>query len=847
MNHVIIMGDYLNHTIARSNKNLPPLPLSEKQTNSVCRLLENGKMEFGNIDLMSLLVTEVSPGLSDSAKIKADFLLEVALGYVEIKGFKKSIAVNLLGTMKGGHCVPPLLDLLRDVDTAQAAYYALSRIILITKTEFAEVVKMSKLGNSFASKLLVKWSNAEWFEERPPMPEEIKLRVFKVDGKTNTDDLSPATEAHTRADIPLHAQSMLSSKGDDVLPSLLAMRKGDLPLAFVGDDLWAGSSRKSAGNSFQWNCGDDIPFVPAKRTGGVVIANNLAPIGFDTLRDSGGIPIRADVSKFKTGDVIVVKPYEGVIEDEEGNILSTFDMPKTLPDEYRAGGRLNLIMGKELTNLARSFHSIEPSDTFIESDVPLDTGKGYTLAQKLIGKACGLPGVRAGQYVEPSVSTVASQDTTGKMTRDELIELCCAEFSSETLFMQSFCHTAAVPKPTDLELHASLPKFVELRKGVALKPGDGVVHTWINRMLVPDELGTGGDSHTRFPLGISFPAGSGLVAFAAMNGKMPIDVPESVLVKFSGSLQPGITLRDAVNAIPYFALKEGLLELGDGAPNVFNGKILEIQGLPDLEVEQAFELTDASAERSAAACAIELHSDSVIRYVESNIVLLHDLIDKGYGCKETLLKRIAKMEEWLENPELLKADDDAEYHTVIEINLDDLAEPVLACPNDPDDVKLLSQVAGTKIDEVFTGSCMTNVGHFRATSTILETASNDLPVKFWAAPPSRMDRAVLDKEGLSDVLNVSGHLEVSGCSLCMGNQKRVANDAVVMSTSTRNFPKRLGNGAQVYLGSAELAGVTAKLGRIPTLQEYMEEVKIIESKASEIYRYHDFTVNGVPV
>jgi len=726
---------------------------------------------------------------------------------------------------------------------ADASVKALSQTILMFDA-FHDVDEKMKAGNVHAKQLIESWANAEWFTNVPKLADEIKVVVFKVDGETNTDDLSPAQEAWSRPDIPLHAKAMLVTKMPDGLKTIETLKQKGLPLAYVGDVVGTGSSRKSAINSVQWFMGNDIPNIPNKRTGGVILGTKIAPIFFNTAEDSGAMPIQCDVSKMQTGDVITIKPYAGQVLNAQGEVISTFELaPTTMPDEVRAGGRIPLIIGRGLTTNARHALGLPASDLFIQSIAPKDTGKGYTLAQKMVGRACGLPegtGVRPGAYCEPKATTVGSQDTTGGMTRDELKELACLGFSAD-LVMQSFCHTAAYPKPVDIKLQHSLPEFMSSRGGVSLRPGDGVIHSWLNRMVLPDTVGTGGDSHTRFPIGISFPAGSGLVAFAAAMGVMPLDMPESVLVRFKGEMQPGITLRDLVNAIPYAAIQEGTLTVGkQGKKNVFNGRILEIEGLPDLKVEQAFEFADASAERSANGCTVKLNKEPVIEFLTSNIVLLQNMIDNGYQDPRTLQRRIASMQAWLAKPELLEADKDAEYAHVIEIDLNTITEPLVACPNDPDDIKPLTAVVGDKIDEVFIGSCMTNIGHYRAAAKVLE-GSGGIPTRLWIAPPTRMDEAQLRDEGVYSVFGVAGaRTEVPGCSLCMGNQARVADKATVFSTSTRNFDNRMGRDARVYLGSAELAAVCAKLGRMPTHAEYLETVGNKLANTAEIYKYLNF-------
>ncbi|OIR04492.1 aconitate hydratase 2 [mine drainage metagenome] len=751
-------------------------------------------------------------------------------------------AVQLLGTMLGGYNVQALVALL-DTPMAEAAVKALSQTILMFDA-FHDVDEKMKAGNLHAKKLMESWASAEWFTNAPVLAEEIKMVVFKVDGETNTDDLSPAQDAWSRPDIPLHAKAMLVNKIPDGLKLIETLKQKGLPLAYVGDVVGTGSSRKSAINSVQWYMGNDIPHIPNKRTGGVILGTKIAPIFFNTAEDSGALPIQCDVSKMQTGDVITIQPFAGKVLNEQGEVISSFELaPSTIADEVRAGGRIPLIIGRGLTTNARLSLGLPASDLFIQATTPKDTGKGYTLAQKMVGRACGLPegkGVRPGSYCEPKATTVGSQDTTGGMTRDELKELACLGFSAD-LVMQSFCHTAAYPKPVDIKLQHSLPEFISSRGGVSLRPGDGVIHSWLNRMVLPDTVGTGGDSHTRFPIGISFPAGSGLVAFAAAMGAMPLDMPESVLVRFKGEMQPGITLRDLVNAIPYAAIQKGELTVGkQGKKNVFNGRILEIEGLPDLKVEQAFEFADASAERSANGCTVKLNKEPVIEFLTSNIVLLQNMIDGGYQDARTLQRRIASMQAWLAKPELLEPDADAEYAHIIEIDLNTITEPLVACPNDPDDIKPLSAVVGDKVDEVFIGSCMTNIGHYRAAARVLEGVAN-IPTRLWIAPPTRMDEAQLRDEGVYAVFGVAGaRTEVPGCSLCMGNQARVADKATVFSTSTRNFDNRMGRDARVYLGSAELAAVCAKLGRMPTHTEYMETVGNKLQNTAEIYQYLNF-------
>ncbi|GAB4302473.1 MAG: bifunctional aconitate hydratase 2/2-methylisocitrate dehydratase [Thiohalomonadaceae bacterium] len=833
-----MLKEYKIHVEQRTAQGLPPLPLDAKQVAALVELLKNppkGEEQF----LADLLTHRVPPGVDDAAYVKAGFLAALAKGEAKSPVIDRRRATELLGTMLGGYNVRALIDLLDDEDMAPIAAQGLAKTLLIFDA-YHDVIHKAKT-NNWAKEVVDAWAAAEWFTSRNTLAESITLTVFKVPGETNTDDLSPASEAWSRPDIPLHAQAMLINKMPGALAIIEKLKKEGRPLAFVGDVVGTGSSRKSAINSVLWHMGEDIPYVPNKRQGGVILGGKIAPIFFNTAEDSGALPIECDVSKLNTGDVITIKPYEGKIVNQNGEVVSTFELkPTTIADEVRAGGRIPLIIGRSLTDKTREALGLKPSDLFTRPVAPKDTGKGYTLAQKMVGKACGVAGVRPGTYCEPRMTTVGSQDTTGAMTRDELKELACLGFSAD-LVMQSFCHTAAYPKPVDIKLHHTLPEFFTTRGGVSLRPGDGVIHSWLNRMLLPDTVGTGGDSHTRFPIGLSFPAGSGLVAFAAALGVMPLDMPESVLVRFKGQMQPGITLRDLVNAIPFVAIQQGLLTVAkEGKKNVFNGRILEIEGLPDLKVEQAFELSDASAERSAAACTVRLNKEPIIEYLQSNITLLKWMIANGYEDQRTLSRRIEAMEAWIANPQLLEPDADAEYAAVIEIDLNEIKEPILACPNDPDDVKPLSAVAGTKIDEVFIGSCMTNIGHYRAAGKVLEKVAN-VPTKLWIAPPTRMDQRQLTEEGYYSIFGKAGaRTEMPGCSLCMGNQARVADNATVISTSTRNFPNRLGKGANVYLSSAELAAVAAMIGRIPTVAEYMEAVKGLEPMAGDIYRYLNF-------
>ena len=831
---------YRQHVEQRAAKGLPPLALDAQQTADLIELLKNPPAGEEKT-LVELFTHRVPAGVDDAAYVKAAFLAAVTKGEAASPLIDGKQAAELLGTMLGGYNIQPLIELLDNDELAAIAVAALSKTLLMFDA-FHDVVEKAQTGNEYAKQVTDAWANADWFTSKPELAEAIQVTVFKVDGESNTDDLSPASEAWSRPDIPLHAKAMLVSKMPDALTKIEELKQKGHPLAYVGDVVGTGSSRKSAINSVLWHMGRDIPYVPNKRQGGVVLGGKIAPIFFNTAEDSGCLPIECDVTKFNMGDVITIKPYAGVIENEAGEVISTFDLkPSTMPDEVRAGGRIPLIIGRSLTDKTREALGLEPSTIFRRPEPPADTGKGFTLAQKMVGKACGVAGVRPGTYCEPRMTTVGSQDTTGAMTRDELKELACLGFSAD-LVMQSFCHTAAYPKPVDIKLQHTLPEFIQNRGGVSLRPGDGVIHSWLNRMILPDTVGTGGDSHTRFPLGISFPAGSGLVAFAAALGVMPQDMPESVLVRFKGEMQPGVTLRDLVNAIPYVAIQQGLLTVEKaGKKNVFSGRVLEIEGLEHLKVEQAFELSDASAERSANGCTVKLGKEPIIEYLQSNITLLKWMIANGYEDKRTLSRRIEAMENLLANPELLTADADAEYAEVIEIDLSEIKEPIVACPNDPDDVKLLSEVENTHIDEVFIGSCMTNIGHFRAAGKVLETFGGTVPTRMWVAPPTRMDEHQLIEEGYYAIFGKAGaRTEMPGCSLCMGNQARVGDNTTVMSTSTRNFPNRLGKDAKVYLGSAELAAVCAQLGKIPTLAEYMEAVKMIDPMAADIYRYLNF-------
>ncbi|GAB6034195.1 bifunctional aconitate hydratase 2/2-methylisocitrate dehydratase [Galenea microaerophila] len=836
----MLLEAYRQHTEERAEQGLPPLPLDAKQTAELVELIKNPP-EGEEAYLLDLLTNHIPPGVDEASYVKASFLADVAKENTQVSLISPEHATFLLGTMLGGYNVQPLIDLLDSQNPAvvEKAIEALSKTLLVYDA-YHDVMEKAKT-NANAQKVVDAWADAEWFEAKPKLPEQITVTVFKVEGETNTDDLSPATAAWSRPDIPLHAKEMLKAKMPEAETVIAELKAKGHPVAFVGDVVGTGSSRKSAMNSVMWHFGQDIPYVPNKRQGGVVLGGKIAPIFFNTAEDSGALPIECDVTQMNMGDVITIYPYEGKITNEAGETISTFELsPETMPDEVRAGGRVPLIIGRGLTDKVRRELGLLVSDKFIRPSDKDDSGKGYTLAQKMVGKACGVEGVRPGTYCEPHMTTVGSQDTTGAMTRDEMKELACLGFSAD-LVMQSFCHTAAYPKPVDIKLQHELPEFMTSRGGVALRPGDGVIHSWLNRLLLPDTVGTGGDSHTRFPIGISFPAGSGLVAFAATLGVMPLDMPESVLVRFKGEMQPGVTLRDLVNAIPYQAIQEGLLTVEKkGKKNVFNGRILEIEGLPDLKVEQAFELSDASAERSANGCVVRLNKEPIIEYLKSNIRLIEWMVENGYQDARTLLRRRDAMQAWIDNPELLEPDADAEYAEVIEIDLNEIKEPIVACPNDPDDVKLLSEVEGAKIDEVFIGSCMTNIGHYRAAGKVLENVSH-VPTCLWIAPPTKMDERELIEEGYYSIFGrVGARTEMPGCSLCMGNQARVAPGATVFSTSTRNFPNRLGDGANVYLGSAELAAVTAALGRIPTVEEYMQHVAELNTMAGEIYRYLQF-------
>ncbi len=842
---------YRQHVAERAALGIPPLPLSAQQTAEVIELLKAppaGEEAF----LLDLISHRVPAGVDDAAKVKASYLAAIALGSEKNALIGRARATELLGTMLGGYNIHPLIELLDDAEVGTVAADALKHTLLMFDA-FHDVQEKAEAGNANAKSVLQSWADAEWFTSKPAVPESLTITVFKVTGETNTDDLSPAPDATTRPDIPLHALAMLKNARDGIVPEEDGKRgpiafieslkdKGHL-VAYVGDVVGTGSSRKSATNSVLWFTGEDIPYIPNKRFGGVCLGSKIAPIFYNTMEDAGALPIELDVSQMRHGDVVELRPYEGKAL-KHGQVIAEFQVKsEVLFDEVRAGGRIPLIIGRGLTAKAREALGLPASSLFRLPQQPADTGKGFTLAQKMVGRACGLPegqGVRPGTYCEPKMTSVGSQDTTGPMTRDELKDLACLGFSAD-LVMQSFCHTAAYPKPVDVKTHHTLPDFISTRGGISLRPGDGIIHSWLNRMLLPDTVGTGGDSHTRFPIGISFPAGSGLVAFAAATGVMPLDMPESVLVRFKGTMQPGVTLRDLVHAIPLYAIKAGLLTVEkQGKKNVFSGRILEIEGLPNLKIEQAFELADASAERSAAGCTVKLNKEPIIEYINSNIALLKWMIAQGYSDPRSIQRRIQKMEAWLADPQLLQADADAEYAAVIEIDLNEIIEPIVCCPNDPDDAKSLSDVAGAKIDEVFIGSCMTNIGHFRAAAKLLE-GKRDIPTRLWVAPPTRMDAAQLTEEGHYGTFGTAGaRMEMPGCSLCMGNQAQIREGATAMSTSTRNFPNRLGRNTDVYLGSAELAAICSRLGRIPTREEYLADIGVINANGEKIYRYMNF-------
>lgn len=851
MRVIIVLEAYRKHVEERAAQGVVPQPLNAEQTAGLVELLKNppaGEEEF----LLDLLTNRVPPGVDEAAYVKAAFLSAVAKGEATSPLLDKVRAVELLGTMQGGYNIATLVELLDNEELAATAAEQLKHTLLMFDA-FHDVAERAKKGNPHAKAVLESWAAGEWFTAKPAVPEKISLTVFKVPGETNTDDLSPAPDAWSRPDIPLHALAMLKMPRDGIEPvepgvigplkQIEEMKAKGLPVAYVGDVVGTGSSRKSATNSVLWFFGDDIPYVPNKRAGGFCFGTKIAPIFYNTMEDAGALPIEFDCTNLNMGDAIDVYPYEGkVCKHGTDEVITTFELKtQVLLDEVRAGGRIPLIIGRGLTEKARTELGLGSSDLFRKPEAPADSNKGFTLAQKMVGRACGVEGIRPGTYCEPKMTTVGSQDTTGPMTRDELKDLACLGFSAD-LVMQSFCHTAAYPKPIDVNTHHTLPDFIHNRGGVALRPGDGIIHSWLNRMLLPDTVGTGGDSHTRFPMGISFPAGSGLVAFAAATGVMPLDMPESVLVRFKGEMRPGITLRDLVHAIPYYAIQQGLLTVEKkGKKNIFSGRILEIEGLTGLTVEQAFELSDASAERSAAGCTIKLPEDAIAEYLKSNITLLRWMIANGYQDARTLERRARAMEAWLEKPELLEADADAEYAAVIEIDLADIKEPILCAPNDPDDARLLSEVQGRQIDEVFIGSCMTNIGHFRAAGKLLEKSKASLPTRLWLAPPTRMDQYQLTEEGYYGIYGRAGaRMEMPGCSLCMGNQARIKANSTAVSTSTRNFPNRLGDGADVFLASAELAAVAAILGRLPSVEEYMSYAADLDSMSGEVYRYMNF-------
>ncbi len=848
---IIVLQEYRLHVEQRAAQGIVPKPLDAQQTAELIELIKNPPASEDEF-ILDLLVNRVPPGVDDAAYIKAGFLAAVAKGEASSPLIKKEYAAELLGTMLGGYNIAPMIELLDDKALAPIVAKGLSKTLLMFDA-FYDVEEKAKAGNKYAQQVIESWANAEWFTDKPAVAEKISVTVFKVTGETNTDDLSPAPDAWSRPDIPLHALAMLKNEREGIKPEkpgeigpisqLEELKAKGLPLAYVGDVVGTGSSRKSATNSVLWFMGDDIPFVPNKRVGGVCLGGKIAPIFFNTMEDSGALPIELPVDELNMGDQIDIYPYEGVVKRfGSDEVISNFKLKsEVILDEVQAGGRIPLIIGRGLTDKARTSLGLAQETIFRKPAAAADTGKGYTLAQKMVGNACGVKGVRPGQYCEPKMTTVGSQDTTGPMTRDELKDLACLGFSAD-LTMQSFCHTSAYPKPIDVNTHHTLPDFIMNRGGVSLRPGDGIIHSWLNRMLLPDTVGTGGDSHTRFPLGISFPAGSGAVAFAAATGVMPLDMPESVLVKFKGEMQAGITLRDLVHAIPYYAIQQGLLTVEKkGKVNEFSGRVLEIEGLEYLTVEQAFELSDASAERSAAGCTVKLSQQSIEEYLNSNIVMLKWMITEGYGDVRTIERRITKMQEWLENPELMSADADAEYAHIIEIDLAEINEPILCAPNDPDDARLLSEVQGEEINEVFIGSCMTNIGHFRAAGKLLDNFKGQLPTRMWIAPPTKMDRDQLTDEGYYGIYGrVGARIETPGCSLCMGNQARVADQSTVVSTSTRNFPNRLGTGANVFLASAELAAVAAIIGKLPTPAEYQEYATMINATAADTYRYLNF-------
>jgi aconitate hydratase 2/2-methylisocitrate dehydratase len=837
------LKNYRDHVKERAAKNIPALPLTAEQVVEVVELFKKPPQDEEQF-LLDLLINRVPPGVDQAAYVKAAFLTAIAKAETTSPLISPAKATEILGTMLGGYNIHSLIDLLDKDELAPIATKALSHTLLMFDA-YHDVVNKAKT-NKYAQQVVDSWCNAEWFTHKNKLPEQLIVTVFKVPGETNTDDLSPAQEAWSRPDIPLHANAMLMNRMPDALTTIYALKQKGHPLAYVGDVVGTGSSRKSAINSVLWHIGHDIPFVPNKRQGGVILGGKIAPIFFNTAEDAGAFPLEVDVSALNTGDIITIYPYAGKMTNEQGQTITTFQLkPITIMDEIQAGGRIPLIVGRSLTDKTREALALPASDIFIRPHPPKDSGKGYTYAQKIVGQACGVNGVRPGTYCAPRMSTVGSQDTTGPMTRDELKELACLGFSAD-LVMQSFCHTAAYPKPVDIQTQHELPDFISSRGGVVLRPGDGIIHSWLNRMLLPDRVGTGGDSHTRFPIGISFPGGSGLVAFAAALGVMPLDMPESVLVRFKGKMQPGITLRDLVNAIPYVAIQKGLLTVGSqNKKNIFSGRILEIEGLPDLKVEQAFEFADASAERSSNGCTVKLDKEPIIEYLRSNIVLLKWMIKQGYQDPRTMERRINAMKDWLANPVLLAADKDAEYAEIIDIDLNTITEPLLACPNDPDNIKPLSEVAGDHVDEVFIGSCMTNIGHYRAAGKVLKDFGQQVPTKLWIVPPTKMDAHQLTEEGFYAIFGQAGaRTEVPGCSLCMGNQARVKDGATVVSTSTRNFPNRMGKDANVYLCSAELCAITSIIGHIPTVQEYQEKVAGINTMAASIYRYLNFDQLG---
>ncbi len=848
-----MLSTYRQHVAERAALGIPPLPLSAQQTADLIELIKHPPAGEGEV-LVDLITNRVPAGVDDAAMVKASYLAAVAHGSESTPLISRKRATELLGTMLGGYNIQPLIELLDDAEVGETSAEALKHTLLMFDA-FHDVQSKAEAGNANAKSVLQSWADAEWFTSKPEVPESLTVTVFKVPGETNTDDLSPAPDATTRPDIPMHGLAMLKNKRDDApfvpeedgkrgpIDLIQSLKEKGHLVAYVGDVVGTGSSRKSATNSVLWWTGEDIPFIPNKRFGGVCLGAKIAPIFYNTMEDAGALPIELDVSQMNLGDVIELRPYEGKAL-KDGAVIAEFQVKSdVLFDEVRAGGRIPLIIGRGLTAKAREALGLPASDLFRLPQVQADSGKGFTLAQKMVGRACGLPdgqGVRPGTYCEPRMTSVGSQDTTGPMTRDELKDLACLGFSAD-LVMQSFCHTAAYPKPVDVKTHHTLPDFISNRGGISLRPGDGIIHSWLNRMLLPDTVGTGGDSHTRFPVGISFPAGSGLVAFAAATGVMPLDMPESVLVRFKGTMQPGVTLRDLVHAIPLYAIKQGLLTVAkQGKKNIFSGRILEIEGLPTLKIEQAFELADASAERSAAACTVKLDQAPIIEYLNSNITLLKWMIAEGYSDARSLQRRIDKMQQWVDNPQLLEADSDAEYAATIEINLDEILEPIVCCPNDPDDAKTLSDVAGASIDEVFIGSCMTNIGHFRAAAKLLE-GKRDIPTRLWVAPPTKMDAQQLSEEGHYGTFGAAGaRMEMPGCSLCMGNQAQVREGATVMSTSTRNFPNRLGKNSNVYLGSAELAAICSRLGRIPTRAEYLADIGVVNESGDTIYRYMNF-------